>query len=85
MLGQERLPRPTDQAELLASLRRALAAAPHPVAAGNGFPLHGGLVGVAGYDLVRYFERLPSHARLRRPTARRLTTSHPARCWCSIT
>jgi anthranilate synthase component 1 len=26
--------------------------------------LHGGLVGVASYDLVRYFERLPSRARV---------------------
>jgi anthranilate synthase component 1 len=63
-LGSERLPRPADQAELLATLRRALAAAPRPEAADTSFPLHGGLVGVASYDLVRYFERLPSHARV---------------------
>ena len=36
--------------------------APRPEADGNGFPLHGGLVGVASYDLVRYFERLPARA-----------------------
>ena len=54
-----RHPRPVDQAALLASLREALERAPRPDVAQNGFPLHGGLVGVASYDLVRYFERLP--------------------------
>jgi anthranilate synthase component 1 len=64
-LGVEHLPRPADQADLLAALRRALAAAPRPeTQEAAGFPLLGGLVGVASYDLVRYFERLPSHARL---------------------
>jgi anthranilate synthase component 1 len=58
-----RQPRPADQAALLDSLRDALAQAPRPDAANGGFPLHGGLVGVASYDLVRYFERLPSLAR----------------------
>ena len=62
-LGAERLPRPATQAELLAALRRALAEAPRPEAGDAGFPLHGGLVGVASYDLVRYFEKLPSLAR----------------------
>ncbi len=62
-LGAERLPRPATQADLLASLRRALAEAPRPEAGDAGFPLHGGLVGVASYDLVRYFEKLPAHAR----------------------
>jgi anthranilate synthase component 1 len=56
-------PRPADQAALLATLRDALERAPRPDVAQNGFPLHGGLVGVASYDLVRYFERLPSRAR----------------------
>ena len=60
----ERRPRPVDQAALLATLRDALAQAPRPDIEQNGFPLHGGLVGVAGYDLVRYFERLPSSARV---------------------
>jgi anthranilate synthase component 1 len=55
-----REPRPADQAQLLAGLRRALAAAPRPDQAQAGFPLLGGLVGAAGYDLVRYFERLPA-------------------------
>ena len=59
----QRSPRPADQAALLASLREALAHAPRPDVAQNGFPLHGGLVGVASYDLVRYFERLPARTR----------------------
>ncbi len=63
LLGAERLPRPAGQVDLLAALRRALASAPRPDTAGGGFPLLGGLVGVASYDLVRFFERLPSHAR----------------------
>ncbi len=63
-LGAERLPRPADQASLLAVMRRALAAAPRPDIPNEGFPLHGGLVGVTSYDLVRYFERLPSNARI---------------------
>jgi anthranilate synthase component 1 len=61
-VGGELKPRPADQSELLASLRDALARAPRPETAQEGFPLLGGLVGVAGYDLVRYFERLPSRA-----------------------
>jgi anthranilate synthase component 1 len=63
-LGAERLPRPADQAGLLAAMRSALAAAPRPDIPNEGFPLHGGLVGVTSYDLVRYFERLPSNARV---------------------
>ena len=63
-IGQDRLPRPGTQAELLSVLRRALAAAPRPDVATPGFPLLGGLVGVAGYDLVRFFERLPARARI---------------------
>jgi len=56
-------PRPAGQAALLASLREALSRAPKPATECDGFPLHGGLVGVASYDLVRYFERLPAQAR----------------------
>jgi len=44
---------------LLDAMRSALAAAPVPVPHGNGSPFHGGLVGVAGYDMVRRFERIP--------------------------
>lgn len=61
-IGERLEPRPADQAALLAAWRRALAAAPRPEIANAQFALLGGLVGVASYDLVRYFERLPSHA-----------------------
>ncbi|MEY2919339.1 MAG: hypothetical protein RL261_644, partial [Pseudomonadota bacterium] len=56
-------PRPANQAELLGSLRQALAQSPRPDVTQAGFPLLGGMVGAASYDLVRYFERLPSRAR----------------------
>jgi anthranilate synthase component I len=54
---------PRNQQELLDALRAALAQAPQPQPQIPGVPLPGGLVGVAGYDLVRYFERLPNRAR----------------------
>jgi anthranilate synthase component I len=53
---------PPTQAELLDALRAALARAPQPQPNIPGVPLLGGLVGVAGYDLVRRFERLPDRA-----------------------
>ncbi|MFO1454944.1 MAG: anthranilate synthase component I family protein [Steroidobacteraceae bacterium] len=55
---------PRDQHELLRALREALARAPRPTAAGAGpgFPLAGGLVGYASYDVVRWFEKLPRRA-----------------------
>jgi anthranilate synthase component 1 len=59
-IGDERRPPPADGAELLAALRAALARAPKPQPDIAGVPLAGGLVGYAGYDLVRYFERLPA-------------------------
>ena len=57
-------PAPATQAELLDALRAALAKAPQPLPHIPGVPLLGGLVGAAGYDLVRYFERLPNRARI---------------------
>jgi anthranilate synthase component 1 len=51
--------RPRDQAEYLAALRAALAAAPRPRPEVAGLPFAGGLVGVSGYDVVRLFEKLP--------------------------
>src|SRR5687767_8671887 len=56
----KRRPAPASGAELLAALRAALAVAPTPQPACSGIPLDGGLVGYAGFDLVRLFERLPS-------------------------
>jgi len=51
-------PRPENQQEYLAALRRALEIAPRPQP-DHGLPFAGGLVGVSGYDVVRLFEKLP--------------------------
>ena len=67
MVGNARLPRPASKAELLDALRKALAAAPRPLPEMAGVPLAGGLVGYSSYDVVRYFERLPSNARADNP------------------
>jgi anthranilate synthase component 1 len=53
-------PRPENGAALLDALRSALARAPRPQPAIPGLPLAGGLVGVSAYDLVRWFERVPT-------------------------
>jgi len=53
-------PRPKNQQEYLAALRRALALAPRPMP-DDDLPFAGGLVGVSGYDVVRLFERLPQN------------------------
>jgi len=66
-VGASRLPRPGNQAELLDALRKALAAAPKPLPEMAGVPLAGGLVGYSAYDVVRYFEKLPSKARADNP------------------
>ncbi|MGI9329131.1 MAG: anthranilate synthase component I family protein [Gammaproteobacteria bacterium] len=57
--GQQR-PRPNSRAELLDLLRQALAQTPRLEPAVPDLPFDGGLVGVAAYDLVRHFERLPT-------------------------
>ena len=59
-IGNQLLPAPGNQQELLDALRGALQRAPLPTPNIPGVPLIGGLVGASGYDLVRYFERLPS-------------------------
>ena len=61
-IGQQQLPVPRSAPELLAGLRRALAAAPRPLPELGTVPLAGGLVGYTSYDVVRYFERLPERA-----------------------
>jgi len=66
-VGDELQPRPGDQAGLLDALRQALKRAPQPLPQMAGVPLAGGLVGYASYDVVRYFERLPSKARALSP------------------
>jgi len=62
-VGDATQPRPANQAELLGALRQALARDPKPLPEMAGVPLAGGLVGYSSYDVVRYFERLPSKAR----------------------
>jgi anthranilate synthase component I len=54
------IPRPGDAAEWLALMRDTLRMSPALNPAIDGIPFTGGLVGAAGYDVVRYFERLPS-------------------------
>ncbi len=49
---------PEGAAELLDALRSVLAETPKLMPEVPELPFSGGLVGVAGYDLVRYFERL---------------------------
>ena len=61
-IGGEEFPVPRTAAELLAGLRKALAAAPRPLPELGSVPLAGGLVGYTSYDIVRYFERLPERA-----------------------
>ncbi len=61
-IGAEKLAVPRTSQELLAGLRRALAAAPRPLPELGTVPLAGGLVGYTAYDVVRYFERLPELA-----------------------
>src|SRR5450432_1419817 len=61
-IGSQQLPVPGTAQALLAGLRKALAAAPRPLPELGMVPLAGGLVGYTSYDIVRYFERLPSRA-----------------------
>jgi anthranilate synthase component I len=62
------VPAPRDGAGLLDALRGALAKVPQLSPQIPGVPLTGGLVGAAGYDLVRHFERLPTRAAVIDPT-----------------
>jgi len=61
-IGDELQGVPVNGAALLAGLRAARARAPRPQPDIDGVPLAGGLVGFAGYDVVRHFERLPARA-----------------------
>jgi anthranilate synthase component 1 len=63
LLGEEERAVPRTRAELLDGLRTALERVPLPVPALGQVPLAGGLVGFTSYDVVRFFERLPQHAR----------------------
>ena len=58
-IGDKLSPIPPDRASLLDALRGAVTQAPHPGRDVPGINLTGGLVGVAAYELVRRFEKLP--------------------------
>ncbi len=60
-LGNERHERPAGSAELLQHLRDALDRSPRLAPAAD-LPFVGGLVGAAGYDVVRFFEKLAAPA-----------------------
>jgi anthranilate synthase component 1 len=59
-IGGKTLPQPTGSFELLDAFRQALGETPRLNPEIPDLPFTGGLVGVAGYNLVRYFERLPN-------------------------
>ena len=61
-IGDQRRAVPKDAHELLQGLRDALRLAPRPEPSVAQVPLAGGLVGYTAYDIVRYFEKLPSIA-----------------------
>ena len=58
-IGGAPVPRPATAAEWSAVLRQVLKDAPDLLPNIDGLPFTGGLVGAFGYDVVRYFERLP--------------------------
>jgi len=60
-LNDETMPRPESGAAWLDVLRDALAASPDLSPVIEGIPFAGGLVGTSGYDVVRFFERLPEN------------------------
>jgi anthranilate synthase component 1 len=53
--------KPRDRAGWLALMRNALDRSPALYPEINGIPFAGGLVGAAGFDIVRYFEKLPAN------------------------
>ena len=71
--------------EWLALMRDVFGAAAELKPSIEGFPFNGGLVGVTGYDVVRFFERLPPNRARARRLAAEARTSRPSRCSCSIT
>ena len=59
-IGQELRPIPDGREALLDGLRSALKLVPVPTSSVGVAPLSGGRVGFTAYDVVRYFERLPT-------------------------
>ena len=85
-IGAEHRAAPRTQARVARRRCAALAAGAAAAAPSSGtVPLAGGLVGFTGYDVVRFFERLPQRWRGRCRGCRCCTTWRRARCWCSIT
>jgi len=62
-----REPRPVDGTAWLELLRGLLAESPALKPTVDGLPFDGGLVGAFGYDVVRYFERLPANRSAPKP------------------
>jgi anthranilate synthase component 1 len=60
-VNREAVERPIDGAAWLALLRDVMADVPALEPSIPGLPFDGGLVGASGYDVVRYFERLPKN------------------------
>ena len=60
VLNGETQKRPKNRVEWLKVLRETLAASPDLYPKIEGLPFSGGLVGAYGYDVVRYFERVPA-------------------------
>jgi anthranilate synthase component 1 len=58
-IGDDVHEHPQNQDEYLNALRAALKRAPVAEPEVEGLPFSGGLVGVSGYDVVRFFENLP--------------------------
>ena len=66
-------------------MRGALERAPLLKPQIDGIPFDGGLVGTTGYDVVRFFEKLPAERTRSATVCRRPSMSHPSRCSCSTT
>jgi anthranilate synthase component 1 len=62
MIDGQAAKRPTNAVEWLALMRDALHRAPTLQPEIDDIPFNGGLVGTTGYDVVRFFERLPPNA-----------------------
>ena len=60
-INGEAVPRPESGSAWRDAMRETLAASPALNPAIDGIPFAGGLVGATGYDVVRYFERLPKN------------------------
>jgi len=60
-INGETVPRPQSGSAWLDVIRETLAASPELKPTIDGIPFAGGLVGATGYDVVRYFERLPKN------------------------